>query len=146
MDSLVGFPWTPGSTEPHSVLPINRTGVYIPVEPDRPLGFFHQTVAAPLTLLSQICDGISKSNRENFKLATPLDSSPFRTSDPHREFLNSRGNVQGISFKFSFARSPNAVVSMRNALGNHLHIHPRTLAHDLVVFCWLNLLIHGPTV
>jgi hypothetical protein len=72
-----------------------------------------------------------------------LDSPPLGTSDPRWEFLDLCGNTQGISFKIPVARSLNVVVSRRNALGNHLLIHPRTLAHDLVEFCWLNLLIHG---
>jgi hypothetical protein len=46
-------------------------------------------------------------------------------------------------FKILVDRSPNVVVSSRNALGNHLYLHPRIHAHDLVEFCWLNLSVHG---
>jgi hypothetical protein len=145
MDSLVEFSWTIGSTGTMLVLPIIFSGVQIPDEPASRLGIFYIIVATPLTLLSQIHEAISKSDRANFKLGFLLDSPPLGTSDPRREFIDSHGKVQGISFKSSFTQSPNAVISRRNALWNHLYIHPRTLAHDLVVFRWLNLLIHELT-
>jgi hypothetical protein len=63
------------------------------------LGFYHNIVASPPPLLSQIREVISKSDRGIFKLGSLLDSPPLRTSDPRWEFLDSRGNARGISFK-----------------------------------------------
>jgi hypothetical protein len=99
MNSLVEFLWTPDSTDPLLVLPINTAGVYIPDEPVSLLGFYHKTVATPRPLLSQIREAIAKSDRGIFKLGSLLDPPLLGTSDPRREFLDSRGNVQCFSFK-----------------------------------------------
>jgi hypothetical protein len=50
-----------------------------------------QPLDRPSPSLSQILEGISKINRRNSNLATPLDSPYSGTSDPCREFVDSRG-------------------------------------------------------
>jgi hypothetical protein len=91
--------------------------------------------------LSQIREEASKSNRANFKLVIPLDSPPSRTSDPRREFVDSRGKDLKVFIQILVDRSLNAVVSRRNALGNHRFILPRTHSYDLITFCWENPLV-----
>jgi hypothetical protein len=83
----------------------------------------------------------SPSSTTNTQISTPLWIllTPILAGSS----LIRAGKDSRYSFKILTDRSLNTFSSRRNALGNHLSIHPRTSVYDLVEFCWINLSVHG---